>query len=132
LLGGPGFGAVHGKIGVTGALSTVVLRISSSRAQAGRPGLEVAAFGDAEVRVGWDDGPAVGQQLPAIVEQHDTVAEQEHGGRARAALAGAGGGPTARPPSRTGLERAVGHDLAVSGLHPKLHLLTIDPSCRPE
>ena len=42
---------------------------------------------------------------------------------ARAALAGAaGGGPTARPPSRTALERAVGHDLAVTGLHPKLHL----------
>jgi mycobactin lysine-N-oxygenase len=45
------------------------------------------------------------------------------GERARAALAGAaGGGPTARPPSRTALERAVGHDLAVTGLHPKLHL----------
>jgi mycobactin lysine-N-oxygenase len=45
------------------------------------------------------------------------------GERARAALAGAaGGGPTARPPSRTALERAVGHDLAVMGLHPKLHL----------
>ena len=42
---------------------------------------------------------------------------------ARAALAGAaGGGPTARPPSRTALERAVGHDLAVIGLYPKLHL----------
>ena len=25
---------------------------------------------------GWGDGPAVGQQLPAVVEQHDTVAEQ--------------------------------------------------------
>jgi len=45
------------------------------------------------------------------------------GERARAALAGAaGGGPTARPPSRTALERAVGHDLAVTGLYPKLHL----------
>jgi mycobactin lysine-N-oxygenase len=45
------------------------------------------------------------------------------GERARAALASAaGGGPTARPPSRTALERAVGHDLAVAGLHPKLHL----------
>ena len=45
------------------------------------------------------------------------------GERARAALAGAaGGGSTARPPSRTALERAVGHDLAVTGLHPKLHL----------
>jgi len=45
------------------------------------------------------------------------------GERARAALAGAaGGGPTARPPSRTALERAVGHDLAVTGLNPKLHL----------
>ena len=45
------------------------------------------------------------------------------GERARAALASAaGGGPTARPPSRTTLERAVGHDLAVTGLHPKLHL----------
>jgi len=45
------------------------------------------------------------------------------GERARAALAGAaGGGPTARPPSRTALERAVGHDLAVAGLYPKLHL----------
>jgi mycobactin lysine-N-oxygenase len=42
---------------------------------------------------------------------------------ARAALASAAsGGPTARPPSRTALERAVGHDLAVTGLHPKLHL----------
>jgi len=41
----------------------------------------------------------------------------------RAALAGAaGGGPTARPPSRTALERAVGHDLAVAGLYPRLHL----------
>jgi mycobactin lysine-N-oxygenase len=39
------------------------------------------------------------------------------GERARAALVGAaGGGSTARPPSRTALERAVGHDLA------KLHL----------
>jgi hypothetical protein len=28
------------------------------------------------VRVGWRDGPAAGQQLPAIVEQHDTVTEQ--------------------------------------------------------
>ena len=45
------------------------------------------------------------------------------GERARAALASAAnGGPTARPPSRTALERAVGHDLAVTGLHPKLHL----------
>lgn len=45
------------------------------------------------------------------------------GEHARAALASAAnGGPTARPPSRTALERAVGHDLAVTGLHPKLHL----------
>jgi mycobactin lysine-N-oxygenase len=45
---------------------------------------------------------------------------------ARAALAGvagaAGDGPAGRPPSRTALERAVGHDLAVTGLQPKLHL----------
>jgi hypothetical protein len=54
----------------------LVLRISSSRAQASRPGLEVAAFGMLRVRVGWRDGPAAGQQLPAIVEQHDTVTEQ--------------------------------------------------------
>jgi mycobactin lysine-N-oxygenase len=45
------------------------------------------------------------------------------GERAAAALAGAaGGGPTARPPLRSALERAIGHDLAVTGLHPKLHL----------
>jgi mycobactin lysine-N-oxygenase len=45
------------------------------------------------------------------------------GGRARAALAAAAGnGPPGRLPSRTVLERAVGHDLAVSGLHPRLHL----------
>jgi mycobactin lysine-N-oxygenase len=45
------------------------------------------------------------------------------GERAGAALASAAGGePTARPPSRTALERAVGHDLAVTGLYPKLHL----------
>ena len=45
------------------------------------------------------------------------------GGRARAALAAAAGNrPPGRLPSRTVLERAVGHDLAVSGLHPRLHL----------
>jgi mycobactin lysine-N-oxygenase len=44
------------------------------------------------------------------------------GERARAALAALGGGPAGRPPARTMLERAIGHDLAVAGLHPKLHL----------
>jgi mycobactin lysine-N-oxygenase len=45
------------------------------------------------------------------------------GERAREALAGAvGGAPAGRLPSRTALERAVGHDLAVTGLAPKLHL----------
>jgi mycobactin lysine-N-oxygenase len=45
------------------------------------------------------------------------------GERARAALAGAAGGESAdRLPSRTALERAIGHDLAVAGLEPKLHL----------
>jgi mycobactin lysine-N-oxygenase len=45
------------------------------------------------------------------------------GGRARAALAGAVGSESpGRLPSRTVLERAIGHDLAVSGLAPRLHL----------
>jgi len=30
--------------------------------------------------------------------------------------------PAGRLPSRTWLERAIGHDLAVAGLHPRLHL----------
>jgi mycobactin lysine-N-oxygenase len=41
---------------------------------------------------------------------------------ARAGLAAAGDGPAGRLPSRTALERAIGHDLAVTGLQPKLHL----------
>jgi len=45
------------------------------------------------------------------------------GERARAALAdAAGNGAAGRPPCRTSLERAIGHDLAVEGLHPRLHL----------
>jgi mycobactin lysine-N-oxygenase len=45
------------------------------------------------------------------------------GGRARAALADAvGDGPAGRMPSRSSLERAIGYDLAVAGLHPRLHL----------
>jgi mycobactin lysine-N-oxygenase len=46
------------------------------------------------------------------------------GERARVALAGAaaGDGSTGHLPSRTVLERAIGHDLAVTGLDPKLHL----------
>lgn len=44
------------------------------------------------------------------------------GERARAALAALSSGPTGRPPARIVLERAIGHDLAIAGLHPKLHL----------
>jgi mycobactin lysine-N-oxygenase len=45
------------------------------------------------------------------------------GQRARDALAAAlGGGPPDRRPVRAALERAIGHDLAVTGLQPKLHL----------
>ncbi len=45
------------------------------------------------------------------------------GERARAALADAAGdGRAGRSPSRVSLERAIGHDLAVAGLHPRLHL----------
>jgi mycobactin lysine-N-oxygenase len=45
------------------------------------------------------------------------------GGRARAALADAvGDGPAGRMPSRSSLEHAIGYDLAVAGLHPRLHL----------
>jgi mycobactin lysine-N-oxygenase len=45
------------------------------------------------------------------------------GGHARAALADAvGSEPAGRLPSRTTLERAIGHDLAVTGLYPRLHL----------
>ncbi|HEX6675670.1 MAG TPA: SidA/IucD/PvdA family monooxygenase [Actinomycetes bacterium] len=45
------------------------------------------------------------------------------GERARAALVDAvGGGPAGRLPSRTLLERAIGHDLAITGLDPRLHL----------
>jgi mycobactin lysine-N-oxygenase len=45
------------------------------------------------------------------------------GERALAALADAAGdGPAARQPSRTSLERAIGHDLAVTSLDPRLHL----------
>jgi mycobactin lysine-N-oxygenase len=45
------------------------------------------------------------------------------GERARAALADAAGdGPAGRQPARTSLERAIGHDLAVTSLDPKLHL----------
>jgi mycobactin lysine-N-oxygenase len=45
------------------------------------------------------------------------------GERARTALADAAGdGPAARRPARTSLERAIGHDLAVTSLDPRLHL----------
>jgi mycobactin lysine-N-oxygenase len=44
------------------------------------------------------------------------------GERARAALAALSSGPAGRLPSRIMLERAIGHDLAIAGLHPKLHL----------
>jgi mycobactin lysine-N-oxygenase len=44
------------------------------------------------------------------------------GKRARAALAALSSGPTDRLPTRIMLERAIGHDLAIAGLHPKLHL----------
>jgi mycobactin lysine-N-oxygenase len=45
------------------------------------------------------------------------------GERARVALVeAAGGGPSGRLPPCTALERVIGHDLAVIGLQPKLHL----------
>jgi len=51
------------------------------------------------------------------------------GARARAALADTAGGratgdgaAAGRLPSRASLERVIGHDLAVEGLHPRLHL----------
>ena len=44
------------------------------------------------------------------------------GERARAALADAAGGPVGRLPARTALERAIGDDLAVTGLTPRLHV----------
>jgi mycobactin lysine-N-oxygenase len=44
------------------------------------------------------------------------------GERARAALAEAAGGGPHRLPSSTALERAIGHDLAVTSLDPRLHL----------
>jgi mycobactin lysine-N-oxygenase len=47
------------------------------------------------------------------------------GPSAREALTEAVGGPPGRLPARTALERAIGHDLAVTGLEPKLHLPTL-------
>jgi len=44
------------------------------------------------------------------------------GERARAALAALASGPAEGLPARITLERAIGHDLAIAGLHPKLHL----------